>query len=43
LVLQDVDEQLIAPTVFQDIAFSPVNYSWKEDKIETEVKKFLNY
>ncbi len=41
LVLQDVDEQLIAPTVFQDIAFSPVNYSWKEDKIETEVKKIL--
>ncbi len=42
IVLQDVDEQLIAPTVFEDIAFSPLNYAWDEKKITKEVNELLN-
>ena len=41
IVLQDVDEQLIAPTVFEDIAFSPLNYNWDEKKIAKESRKLF--
>lgn len=41
VVLQNVDEQLISPTVSEDIAFSPINYGWDDDKIEKEVNKLL--
>jgi cobalt/nickel transport system ATP-binding protein len=41
VVLQDVDEQLISPTVYEDIAFSPINYNWTKEKIDSEVKKLL--
>jgi cobalt/nickel transport system ATP-binding protein len=34
VVFQDVDEQLIAPTVYEDIAFSPLNYGYKPAEIE---------
>jgi cobalt/nickel transport system ATP-binding protein len=34
VVFQDVDEQLIAPTVYDDIAFSPLNYGYKPAEIE---------
>jgi cobalt/nickel transport system ATP-binding protein len=44
VVFQEVDEQLIAPTVFEDIAFSPLNYGYDYPKIErmvTDVMKKL--
>lgn len=41
VVLQDVDEQLICPTVYEDVAFSPLNYKWDKNKIDKEVEKVL--
>jgi len=41
IVFQDVDEQLIAPTVYEDIAFSPLNYGWKIDQIHKDVNLIM--
>jgi cobalt/nickel transport system ATP-binding protein len=41
MVLQDVDEQLIAPTVKEDICFSPVNYNWEPSVIEEKSNKIM--
>lgn len=41
VVLQNVDEQLISPTVYEDIAFSPINYGWEDKKIDKEVNRLL--
>ncbi len=38
MVFQDVDEQIIGPTVWDDIAFSPINYGHPPE----EVKKMVN-
>lgn len=41
VVFQHVDEQLIAPTVFEDIAFSPLNYGWEIKKIKSKVEEMM--
>jgi cobalt/nickel transport system ATP-binding protein len=41
VVFQDVDEQLIAPTVFEDIAFTPLNYGIPEDQVREMVEKTM--
>jgi cobalt/nickel transport system ATP-binding protein len=42
VVFQDADEQLVAPTVFDDIAFSPLNYDYPLNEINQMVKKIMN-
>ena len=39
MVFQNSDDQLFAPTVYQDVAFGPVNLGFPEDK----VKKYADY
>jgi len=41
IVLQDVDEQLIAPTVKEDISFSPTNYNWSQSVIEEKANEIM--
>jgi cobalt/nickel transport system ATP-binding protein len=40
-VFQDVDEQLIAPTVLEDVAFSPLNYGYKDKTAEDMALEML--
>jgi cobalt/nickel transport system ATP-binding protein len=45
VVMQDVDEQILGPTVYDDILFAPLNYglpSSKADVLAKEVMKRLN-
>jgi cobalt/nickel transport system ATP-binding protein len=42
VVLQNVDEQILAPTVYDDIAFSPRNYGRSEDEVKTVVEKVMH-
>ena len=42
VVLQNVDEQILAHTVFDDIAFSPRNYGRSENEVETLVNKVMS-
>jgi len=41
IVFQDPDDQLFCPTVFDDVAFGPLNLGLPEDKIEARVKEAL--
>jgi cobalt/nickel transport system ATP-binding protein len=41
VVLQNVDEQILAPTVFDDVAFSPRNYGYPEDQVKTMVEQAM--
>ncbi len=41
VVLQNVDEQILAPTVYDDIAFSPRNYGRSEDEVKALVEKTM--
>jgi cobalt/nickel transport system ATP-binding protein len=41
VVLQNVDEQILAPTVYDDIAFSPRNYGRSEDQVKALVEKTM--
>lgn len=41
VVLQNVDEQLIAPTVFDDVAFSPQQYGLPAEEIRARVDRAL--
>jgi cobalt/nickel transport system ATP-binding protein len=34
VVMQDVDEQILGPTVYDDILFAPLNYGMKRDKAD---------
>lgn len=43
LVFQNPDDQLFAPTVYQDVAFGPVNLGFPKDKIDRYVKYALAY
>ena len=43
LVFQNPDDQLFAPTVYQDVAFGPVNLGYPKDKIERYVNYALSY
>jgi cobalt/nickel transport system ATP-binding protein len=42
VVLQNVDEQILAPTVYDDIAFSPRNYGRPEGEVKALVEKTMN-
>jgi len=41
LVFQDPDDQLFMPTVFEDVAFGPVNMKLDEEEVKKRVKKAL--
>jgi cobalt/nickel transport system ATP-binding protein len=42
VVLQDVDEQIIAPTVWDDVSFSPRNYGYPEPEVDRMVEAVLD-
>ena len=42
-VLQNPDRQIIAPTVFQDVAFGPTNLGYSESKVKEAVTQALRY
>jgi cobalt/nickel transport system ATP-binding protein len=41
VVMQDVDEQILGPTVFDDILFAPLNYGMERAKAEKLVKALI--
>ncbi len=41
LVFQDPDDQLFSPTVFDDVAFGPINMGLPADEVKREVKRAL--
>ncbi|MEK6673659.1 MAG: ATP-binding cassette domain-containing protein [Nitrospirota bacterium] len=41
LVFQNPDDQLFAPTVFEDVAFGPINMGFTENEVVQRVKKAL--
>ena len=41
LVFQDPDDQLFCPTVFEDVAFGPINMGLTKEEISTRVNKAL--
>ncbi len=41
LVFQDPDDQLFMPTVFDDIAFGPMNLGYRKGEVENKVKQAL--
>ncbi|HWQ18350.1 MAG TPA: ATP-binding cassette domain-containing protein [Methanotrichaceae archaeon] len=43
LVFQNPDDQLFAPTVYQDVAFGPVNLGYPKEKVDRYVKYALEY
>ncbi|MBW1971957.1 MAG: energy-coupling factor ABC transporter ATP-binding protein [Deltaproteobacteria bacterium] len=42
IVFQNADDQLISPTVFDDVAFGLLNHNFSRDEIPKRVKKSLN-
>lgn len=41
VVLQNVDEQLLAPTVYDDVAFSPQQYGLPADEVHAKVERAM--
>ena len=41
LVFQNPDDQLFAPTVFEDVAFGPINMGFREDEVITRINNAL--
>ncbi len=41
LVFQNPDDQLFAPTVFEDVAFGPINMGFKENEIVSRINNAL--
>src|SRR6185436_6938372 len=41
VLLQNVEEQIIAPTVWDDVSFSPRNYGYADTEVESLVAKAL--
>jgi cobalt/nickel transport system ATP-binding protein len=41
MVFQNPDDQLFMPTVFDDVAFGPLNLGWEKDEVERKVKEAL--
>jgi cobalt/nickel transport system ATP-binding protein len=41
VVMQDVDEQILGPTVYDDILFAPLNYGIPKDKAEAMAKDVI--
>ncbi len=42
IVFQEPDDQLFMPTVFDDVAFGPINADYPEEKVGAKVKEALN-
>jgi cobalt/nickel transport system ATP-binding protein len=42
-VLQNPDRQIIAPTVYQDVAFGPTNLGYSEQEVKTAVTQALRH
>lgn len=42
VLLQSVDEQILSPTVWDDISFSPRNYGYQKDEIEVMVEQVMS-
>jgi len=42
VLLQSVDEQILSPTVWDDISFSPRNYGYKKEEIEAMVGRVMS-
>ncbi|WFN35625.1 ATP-binding cassette domain-containing protein [Methanogenium sp. S4BF] len=42
-VFQNPDHQIIAPTVYQDVAFGPVNLDYTEEEVKRSVREALIY
>ena len=42
LVFQNPDDQLFAPTLFEDVAFGPINMGFKTEEVEARVKKAID-
>jgi len=42
VILQNVEEQLIGPTVFEDVMFSPLNYGYSREKSMEMAEKILS-
>jgi energy-coupling factor transport system ATP-binding protein len=40
-VFQNPDHQIFSPRVFDEVAFGPRNYGWKESEVQARVKKAL--
>ena len=43
VVFQDVNDQLIGPTVWDDILFSPMNYGLDMENVKKEAEKLIKY
>ncbi len=41
IVFQEPDDQLFMPTVFDDVAFGPINVGYSEEKVRVRVKEAL--
>jgi cobalt/nickel transport system ATP-binding protein len=41
VVMQDVDEQILGPTVYDDILFAPLNYGVKRERAESLAKDII--
>lgn len=42
VLLQDVDEQIIAPTVWDDVSFSPRSYGYSDEEVDRMVTEALD-
>ncbi len=42
MIFQNPDDQIISPTVWQEVAFGPVNLGWDEDMINERVNSALS-
>lgn len=42
MVMQHVEDQLIAPTVFDDVAFTPRNRAWPEPEVQAAVARVMD-
>ena len=41
LIFQDPEDQLFSPTVFDDVAFGPINMGYPEDEVRQRVTEAL--
>lgn len=43
IVFQNSDDQIFAPTVYQDVAFGPANLGYSKERVDTCVQQALEY
>jgi len=43
IVFQNSDDQLFAPTIYQDVAFGPTNLGYSKEKVKSVVQSTLDY